>query len=183
MAQRSFLRASRIGRHVLQPLLAAPRAFPEAVPRCFASAAAGGGSLPGHYGHLTGVCAEQARRAFRGEVADRSEDGWHIATFAGGCFWGPQLLFDRVPGVVATSVGYTQGNTDQPSYGTICTGLSWHTEAVQVYFDEAQVTYDQLLEEFWRSIDPTVRNGQGHDSGTQYRTGIYYWPWLALHAQ
>jgi len=96
-----------------------------------------------------------------------------VATFAGGCFWGPQLRFDRVEGVVFTSVGYTQGNLPKPDYGAICNGDTGHTEAVQVHFDDKVVSYQQLLDEFWNSIDPTVRNGQGHDFGSQYRTGIY----------
>eukprot|EP00440_Ansanella_granifera_P021340 gb/GFBE01023167.1/.p1 GENE.gb/GFBE01023167.1/~~gb/GFBE01023167.1/.p1 ORF type:complete len:237 (+),score=28.30 gb/GFBE01023167.1/:1-711(+) len=131
-------------------------------------------ALTGHYSKLTGVCAEQAVRAFRGEVPVKSDDGFAIATFAGGCFWGPQLLFDRINGVVASSVGYAQGDTERPYYSAICDGRTGHTEAVQVYFDEQVVSYEELLNEFWSFIDPTVHNGQGHDFGTQYRTGIYY---------
>merc|ERR1712000_121608 len=76
----------------------------------------------------------------------------------GGCFWGPQILFDRVEGVVATSVGYTQGGLERPNYDSICGGSTGHTEAVQVYYDEKVVTYEKLLAEFWGHIDPTVRN-------------------------
>merc|ERR1712167_250403 len=91
--------------------------------------------LTGHYAALTGICAEQAERAFRNEVTAKSEDGYAIATFAGGCFWGPQLLFDRIPGVVATSVGYCQGHTEAPDYYSTCRGDTGYTEAVQVFYD------------------------------------------------
>merc|ERR1712107_528901 len=87
---------------------------------------------------------------------------------------GPQLLFDRIEGVMQTSVGYTQGETDHPCYATVCCGNTGHTEAVQVYYDDCVVTYEMLLREFWGHIDPTVSNGQGADFGTMYRTGIYY---------
>jgi len=131
--------------------------------------------LTGHYAELTGHCAEQARCAFLGQVRARCEQNhWAVATFAGGCFWGPQLVFDRIDGVVATSVGYTQGKLERPNYDKICSGRTGHTEAVQVYYDDAAVSYETLLAEFWRSIDPTVVNGQGNDFGTQYRTGIYF---------
>eukprot|EP00927_Polykrikos_kofoidii_P074821 TRINITY_DN70860_c0_g1_i1.p1 TRINITY_DN70860_c0_g1~~TRINITY_DN70860_c0_g1_i1.p1 ORF type:complete len:240 (-),score=27.41 TRINITY_DN70860_c0_g1_i1:120-839(-) len=138
------------------------------------STAARGVALTGHFAQLSGVCAEQAQRAFRGEVATRSDSGLAIATFAGGCFWGPQLFFDRIDGVKATSVGYAQGNMEKPTYRLICSGRSGHTEVVQVYFDDSEVSYDQLLEAFWRLVDPTVVDGQGGDFGPQYRTGIYY---------
>lgn len=163
-------RLSLLSRHIA-PAAAAPWAM-----ACSSTVSAqeGAATLTGHYARLSGVCREQALRAFQGEVAARSSDGASIATFAGGCFWGPQLFFDRIQGVVATSVGYAQGATDTPNYGTICSGRTGHTEAVQVYYDQSVVSYDKLLAEFWTLIDPTVANGQGHDFGTQYRTGIYY---------
>eukprot|EP00931_Biecheleriopsis_adriatica_P030753 TRINITY_DN18091_c0_g1_i2.p1 TRINITY_DN18091_c0_g1~~TRINITY_DN18091_c0_g1_i2.p1 ORF type:complete len:163 (+),score=34.38 TRINITY_DN18091_c0_g1_i2:114-602(+) len=108
--------------------------------------------LTGHYAKLTGICAEQARSAFRGEVPTKSIDGWAVATFAGGCFWGPQLLFDRIKGVVGTSVGYAQGSLEKPNYDLLCTGRTGHTEAVQVFYDDAVVSYQTLLEEFWAHI-------------------------------
>ncbi len=119
------------------------------------------------------------------------------ATFAGGCFWGPELLFQRVPGVVATEVGYSQGSLESPTYEDVCSGDSGHTEVVQVRstcpaswscipawlmnqlllvqvtYDPSVVSYEQLLGTFWAHIDPTLKNGQGHDRGSQYRTGIY----------
>ncbi|CAK0759404.1 hypothetical protein CVIRNUC_002695 [Coccomyxa viridis] len=97
----------------------------------------------------------------------------HKATFGAGCFWGPELLFQRVPGVVATEVGYAQGTWENPTYEDVCTGDTGHTEVVQVTYDPSLVTYEDLLKVFWRQIDPCVENGQGNDRGSQYRTGIY----------
>ncbi|CAL5227054.1 g9953 [Coccomyxa viridis] len=97
----------------------------------------------------------------------------HKATFGGGCFWGPELLFQRVPGVVATEVGYAQGSVENPTYEDVCTGDTGHTEVVQVTYDPSLVTYEDLLKVFWRQIDPCTENGQGSDRGSQYRTGIY----------
>lgn len=107
-------------------------------------------------------------------VPTDTPEGHRIATFAGGCFWGPQLLFERIPGIVMSSVGYTQGASLWPSYSSICSGQSGHTEAVQVFYDEKKVSYQELLDVFWASIDSAVMNGQGYDRGAQYRTGVYY---------
>jgi methionine-S-sulfoxide reductase len=96
------------------------------------------------------------------------------ATFAGGCFWCMQPPFDSIDGVVATMVGYTGGDTPDPTYKQVCSGTTGHTEAMQVTFDPTKVSYVALLEEFWRNIDPTTANGQFCDLGTQYRTAIFY---------
>ncbi|BDA41206.1 probable peptide methionine sulfoxide reductase at C-terminar half [Coccomyxa sp. Obi] len=95
------------------------------------------------------------------------------ATFGAGCFWGPELMFQRIPGVVATEVGYSQGHVENPTYEDVCSGDTGHTEAVQVTYDPSLVSYEELLGAFWKQIDPTQVNGQGGDRGTQYRTGIY----------
>merc|ERR1740121_213465 len=136
-------------------------------------AASGACELTGHYAELTDVPAEQAGRAFRGEVPITSEEGWAVATFAAGCFWGPQLLFDRVEGVTATSVGYTRGHTERPNYDEMGDGSTGHAEAIQVFYDPDVVSYERLLEVFWGRIDPTVKDGQGGDFGTEYRTAVY----------
>lgn len=99
--------------------------------------------------------------------------GQKLATFAGGCFWGLELAFQRVPGVKATSVGYTAGQKPGPSYQEVCSGSTGHSEAVQVAYDSS-VTYDKLLETFFAKTDPTTPNRQGNDRGTQYRSAIYY---------
>lgn len=95
------------------------------------------------------------------------------ATFAGGCFWCVEEAFEKVPGVISAVSGYTDGNVDNPSYRQVTGGQTGHTEAVEVIFDPAQVTYEQLLDVFWRNIDPTVVDRQFCDVGNQYRTAIF----------
>ena len=93
--------------------------------------------------------------------------------FGLGCFWSPQLKFDRVPGVMASSVGYANGLVADPTYEDVCTGSTGHTEAVKIYFDPAVVSFETLLDRFFEFHDATQKNRQGNDVGTQYRSGIY----------
>jgi peptide-methionine (S)-S-oxide reductase len=95
------------------------------------------------------------------------------ATFAGGCFWCVEADFDKIPGVLTTTSGYTGGTVPNPTYQQVSAETTGHTEAVQIVFDPARVTYAQLVEKFWRTIDPTVRDRQFCDVGTPYRTGIF----------
>jgi peptide-methionine (S)-S-oxide reductase len=95
------------------------------------------------------------------------------ATFAGGCFWCVEEAFEKVPGVISAVSGYTDGQVDSPTYKQVTSGRTGHTEAVEVIFDPAQVTYEQLLDVFWRNVDPTVVDRQFCDVGNQYRTGIF----------
>ena len=98
-----------------------------------------------------------------------------IATFAGGCFWCMEAEFEKLPGVVKVISGYTGGHKENPSYNDVSSGTTGHVEAVQVYYDSSRITYEELLDFFWRHIDPTDDGGQFADRGQQYRSAIFYY--------
>ncbi len=96
------------------------------------------------------------------------------ATFAGGCFWCMEPPYDKLPGVISTTSGYMGGKTKNPTYESISSGMTGHAEVVQIEYDPSKVSYATLVETFWRNVDPTQRDGQFCDHGSQYRTAIFY---------
>ncbi len=103
-----------------------------------------------------------------------STEKTETALFGAGCFWGIEETFRQVEGVVETAVGYAGGTTQNPDYRQVCSGTTGHAEVVEVEFDPARVTYDQLLDVFWEIHDPTTLNRQGPDVGSQYRSVIFF---------
>ncbi len=97
-----------------------------------------------------------------------------LATFGGGCFWCTEAIFQRLEGVVKVEPGYSGGRVDHPTYEQVCTGTTGHAESIQVSYDPSKVSYDELLEVFWKTHDPTTLNRQGEDVGTQYRSVVFY---------
>lgn len=118
--------------------------------------------------------AELAGEGKAGDEIVRNGKTYKLATFAGGCFWGLELFYQRIPGVEYTAVGYTQGPETEPTYDQVCSGSTRHTEAIIVLYDPNECTYETLLDGFFERVNPLTVNGQGNDFGTQYRTGVYY---------
>jgi peptide-methionine (S)-S-oxide reductase len=114
---------------------------------------------------------------FRDERRDTltpDTDGTQTATFAAGCFWGVEAMFRGIEGVVSTRVGYTGGSSTDPTYEQVCSDRTGHAESVQVWFDPDVVSYGELLDTFWSLHDPTSRDRQGWDFGSQYRSAIFF---------
>jgi peptide-methionine (S)-S-oxide reductase len=124
----------------------------------------------GHTGPENFPAPEAAESA---DNATRESARTELATFGSGCFWCTEAVFSQLKGVKKVVSGYSGGTVKDPTYEQVCTGATGHAEAVQVTFDPAEVSYPELLEVFWRSHDPTTRNRQGHDVGTQYRSVIF----------
>ncbi|MGJ8677601.1 MAG: peptide-methionine (S)-S-oxide reductase MsrA [Akkermansiaceae bacterium] len=101
-------------------------------------------------------------------------DGFEKATFAAGCYWCVEAVFQRLDGVHSATSGFIDGHVENPSYEAVCAGVTGHTEAVEVIFDPKEISFETLLDWFWRLHDPTQLNRQGADVGTQYRSGVYY---------
>ena len=97
-----------------------------------------------------------------------------LATFGAGCFWGVELRFSELDGVLSTDVGYMGGQLDEPTYQQVCTDTTGHAEVVQISYDPTKISFEQLLSCFWQWHDPTTLNRQGPDVGTQYRSAIFY---------
>ncbi len=99
---------------------------------------------------------------------------WKLATFGNGCFWCSEAIFQRLHGVEKVMPGYSGGNVDNPTYIQVCTGTTGHAESIQITYDPTKVSYDELLEVFWKTHDPTTKNRQGNDVGPQYRSVVFY---------
>ncbi len=121
------------------------------------------------YGEFTKLLKKENIKAFQPE--NKKEE---TATFAAGCFWGVESIFSRINGVSGTSVGYTGGDLENPDYEVVCTGQTGHAEAVQIKYDPDIISYEELLDYFWRLHNPTTLNRQGFDVGTQYRSAVFY---------
>jgi peptide-methionine (S)-S-oxide reductase len=104
----------------------------------------------------------------------KNESGLETATFGSGCFWCTEAIFLNVDGVKKVESGYTGGKVKNPTYKEVCSGLTGHAEVTQITFDPTKISYDELLEIFWQTHDPTTLNQQGADVGTQYRSAIFY---------
>jgi peptide-methionine (S)-S-oxide reductase len=125
----------------------------------------------GKYGDILAA----ARKPQGCQPAPAAAEGQEQIALASGCFWGSELVMQRVPGVVDTKVGYTQGEDTSPTYDAVCMGYTGHTEAVLVTYDKASADLELILDEYLANFDPTTRNRQGGDRGTQYRSGVYYY--------
>ena len=108
----------------------------------------------------------------KGEIMDTT--GMQVATFGSGCFWCTEAIFERLNGVVKVESGYAGGTVKNPTYEEVCSGTTGHAEVTQITYDPKIITYDELLEVFWKTHDPTTLNRQGNDVGTQYRSVIFY---------
>src|SRR5688572_11380997 len=120
-------------------------------------------------------CAGAAAQAYAAQAAQpAAQAATAKATLAGGCFWCMEPPYDKLPGVVSTTSGYVGGKTPNPTYEQVSAGGTGHAEAVQIVYDPNKITYEKLLEVFWRNIDPTDGSGQFCDKGNQYRSAIFY---------
>jgi methionine-S-sulfoxide reductase len=118
--------------------------------------------------------AQKPNRAMETNATNNPAAKREVALLAGGCFWGMEEILRKIPGVLETKVGYTGGTVAHPTYKLICTGITGHAEGVQITFDPAKLSYEQLLAYFFRMHDPTTLNQQHNDRGTQYRSAIFY---------
>lgn len=119
-------------------------------------------------------CILNMAYAEQGKINPDYSDRLEKATFAGGCFWCMEPPFDKLNGVISTTSGYAGGNEIMPTYEQVSSGRTGHFEAIEIVYDPEKVSYDKLLDVFWKNIDPTQENGQFADIGKQYRTAIFF---------
>ena len=117
-----------------------------------------------------GAFAETEKEVTMTDATSKTE----VATFGSGCFWCTEAFFETMEGVLDVMSGYSNGDMKDPNYRAVCSGKTGHAEVVRVTYDPSKVTYDALLDQFWKTHDPTTLNRQGADKGTQYRSGIFY---------
>ena len=122
----------------------------------------------------TGKTADTMSMEQKQEEPMMNNDNLHTIYLAGGCFWGIEAYMKKLPGVRDTDVGYANGNTENPTYEQVCYDNTGHAETVKVVYDPALISTEQLLDGFFKVVDPTSINRQGNDRGSQYRSGIYY---------
>jgi peptide-methionine (S)-S-oxide reductase len=124
---------------------------------------------------ITGTsCGQKSKQATVTMANTTLKEGLEVATFGSGCFWCTEAVFQNVEGVERVESGYSGGQVKNPSYREVCTGQTGHAEVIQIHYDPKKVTFDELLEVFWKTHDPTTPNQQGADIGTQYRSVVFY---------
>ena len=119
-------------------------------------------------------CGQKSKQATTTMANEPVREGLATATFGSGCFWCTEAVFQNVEGVEKVESGYSGGAVKNPTYKEVCSGLTGHAEVIQVHYDSTKVSYDELLEIFWKTHDPTTLNRQGADEGTQYRSVVFY---------
>lgn len=120
------------------------------------------------------MAAEHSAASNATSATSNPSDKLETATFGEGCFWCSEAVFQRLRGVKSVVSGYSGGNVEKPSYEQVCSGRTGHAEVIQITYDPKQISFDELLNVFWQTHDPTTPNQQGHDIGTQYRSAIFY---------
>jgi peptide-methionine (S)-S-oxide reductase len=136
-----------------------------------------GAACSGYFSVCAGPASQDKPRIIKKETAKGTMEGkpeLKLATFASGCFWCNEAIFERLRGVEKVISGYSGGHIDNPTYAQVSAGNTGHAESIQVAYDPAQISFDELLEVFWKTHDPTTKNRQGYDVGPQYRSAIFY---------
>ena len=124
---------------------------------------------------LAGVsCGQRPADSSKTMATEKEQSGLQVATFGNGCFWCTEAIFQRLNGVEKVVSGYSGGKVKNPTYKEVCSGLTGHAEVIQITYDPKKISFDELLEVFWKTHDPTTLNRQGADEGTQYRSAVFY---------